>query len=125
MPRYVDGFVLSVPKKNLPAYKKMAAKAGKIWMEYGALEYVECVGDDLHIPKVFSFVDMAKPKAGETVCFSFIVFKSRAHRDAVNKKVMADPRLHCDENGEDASKKMPFDWKRMAYGGFQSIVDLS
>jgi len=119
MPRYVDGFVLSVPKRNLPAYKKMAAKAGKIWMEHGALEYVECVGEDLRIPKMYSFLDLAAPKAGETVCFSFIVYKSRAHRDAVNKKVMADERMH------EPPQKMPFDWKRMAYGGFQTIVDLS
>jgi uncharacterized protein YbaA (DUF1428 family) len=117
MPRYVDGFVLPVPKKNLAAYKKMAAKAGKIWMEYGALEYVECVGEDLHIAKVLSFVDQIKSKPGETICFSFIVYKSRAHRDAVNKKVMADERLH-------AFQEMPFDMKRMAYGGFQAIVDL-
>jgi uncharacterized protein YbaA (DUF1428 family) len=121
MPRYVDGFVFPVPKKNLAAYKKMAAKAGKIWMEHGALEYVECVGEDLKIPKMFSFLDLAKPKAGETICFSFIVYKSRKHRDDVNKKVMADPRLNeaCD------GKKMPFDFKRMAYGGFEAVVDLT
>jgi uncharacterized protein YbaA (DUF1428 family) len=120
MARYVDGFVLPVPKKNLAAYKKMAAKAGKIWMEYGALEYVECVGEDLRIPKVLSFIDQIQPKAGETVCFSFIVYKSRAHRDAVNKKVMADERMNAVCDG----KKMPFDFKRMAYGGFEAIVDL-
>jgi uncharacterized protein YbaA (DUF1428 family) len=119
MPRYVDGFVLPVPKKNLAAYKKMAAKGGKIWMEHGALQYVECVGEDLHIPKMLSFTDQIQSKAGETVCFSFIIYKSRAHRDAVNKKVMADPRLKA------MPKKMPFDWKRMAYGGFQAIVDLT
>ena len=119
MARYVDGFVLPVPKKNLAAYKKMAAKAGKIWMEYGALEYVECVGEDLHIPKMLSFTKQIQSKAGETVCFSFIAYKSRAHRDSVNKQVMADPRL------SKMVKKMPFDVKRMAYGGFQAIVDLS
>jgi uncharacterized protein YbaA (DUF1428 family) len=118
MARYVDGFVLSVPKKNVAAYRRMAQKAGKIWVEHGALQYCECVGDDLKIKGVLSFLEMAKPKAGETVMFSWIVYKSRAHRDRVNAKVMKDPRLKMPATG------MPFDHTRMAYGGFKTIVDL-
>ena len=116
--RYVDGFVLPVPKKNLPAYRRMAQLGGKIWREHGALEYRECVGDDLKTKMGIAFPRLAKVKSGETVCFSWIVYKSRAHRDKVNAKVMADPRLMkiCDP------KDMPFDCKRMAYGGFQVLV---
>lgn len=119
--KYVDGFVLSVPKKRLAEYKRIASKAGKIWMEHGALEYRECVGDDLNIKMMVPFPKMAKSKPGETVVFSWIVYKSRAHRDKVNAKVMQDPRIHklCDP------KDMPFDCKRMAYGGFKTLVDLS
>ena len=118
--RYVDGFVLSVPEKNLKAYRTMAQKAGKIWREHGALEYVEAVGDDLDVKFGLPFTKLAKPKPGEIVLFSFIVFKSRADRDKVNKKVMSDPRL----NEMMQSGEMPFDVKRMAYGGFKGLVDL-
>jgi uncharacterized protein YbaA (DUF1428 family) len=118
--RYVDGFVLPVPKKNLDAYKAMARKAGKIWKEYGALEYIECVADDVKPGKLTSFPQGVKLKPDELVVFSWIVFKSRAHRDRVNKKVMADPRL---ANMMDP-KAMPFDSKRMVYGGFKSLVEL-
>lgn len=117
---YVDGFVLPVPKNNLAAYKKMSQKAGKIWREHGALEYRECVGDDLQSEFGVPFPKTVKLKVGETVVFSWIVFKSRADRDRVNKKVMADPRLAAMMD----PKAMPFDTKRMVYGGFQSIVDL-
>ena len=119
MANFVDGYVLPVPKKNVPAYRRMAQKAGKVWREYGALEFRECVGDDLKTEKVKSFPDMIKPKRGETVFFSWIVFKSRAHRDSVNAKVMKDPRLAkmMDPKG------MPFDSKRMVYGGFKVVVD--
>lgn len=116
---YVDGFVLPVPKKNLPAYRRMSAKAGKIWREHGAIEYREAVGDDLKVKMGLPFSKLAKPKAGETVVFSWIVYKSRKHRDAVNKKVMSDKRLASMMEG----KAMPFDVKRMAYGGFNVIVD--
>jgi uncharacterized protein YbaA (DUF1428 family) len=91
--KYVDGYVLPVPKKNLAAYRRMAEKAGKVWREHGALEFRECVGEDLKTKKIKSFPSLVKPKRGETVMFSWIVFKSRAHRDAVNAKVMKDPRL--------------------------------
>jgi uncharacterized protein YbaA (DUF1428 family) len=91
--KYVDGYVLPVPKKNLVAYRRMAEKAGKIWREYGALEFRECVGDDLKVKMASSFLRTVKLKAGEAVVFSWIVFKSRAHRDSVNSKVMKDPRL--------------------------------
>ncbi len=115
---YVDGFVLPVPKKNLKAYFQMAKNAGKIWREHGALEYRECVGDDLKVKMGLPFPRLAKLKPGETVVFSWIVYKSRAHRDRVNAKVMKDPRMSgiCDE------KSMPFDVKRMAYGGFKVVV---
>jgi uncharacterized protein YbaA (DUF1428 family) len=116
--KYVDGYVLPVPKKNLPAYRRMAAKAGKVWREHGALQFRECVGEDLKTKKVKSFPNLVKPKPGETVVFSWIVFKSRAHRDAVNAKVMKDPRL-----AKMMAMKAPFDWKRMAYGGFELMVD--
>jgi uncharacterized protein YbaA (DUF1428 family) len=118
--RYVDGFVMAVPEKNLKVYRGIAQKAGKIWKEHGALEYIEAVGDDLDVKFGVSFVKLAKPKPGETVLFSFIVFKSRTHRDQVNKKVMSDPRM----NKMMGAGPMPFDLKRMAYGGFKTIVDL-
>lgn len=116
---YVDGFVLPVPKNNLAAYRKLARKAGKIWKEYGALEYVECVADDVKPGKTTSFPQAVKLKADEVVVFSWIVYKSRAHRDKVNKLVMADPWLKTMD-----PKTMPFDGKRMFWGGFKSIVSL-
>jgi len=117
---YVDGFLLVVPKKNLKTYKKIAQMAGRIWKKYGALEYFECVGDDLN-PKftVLKFPELVKTKPGEAVLFSFIIYKSKAHRNAVNKKVMKDPTM-SPENFKD--KPMPFDMKRMAYGGFKVLV---
>ena len=118
MARYVDGFVLPIPKKNVAAYRRIAQKAGKIWREHGALEYVECIADDVKPGKHTSFPQSVKLKAGEVVWFSFIVFKSRRHRDRVNAKVMADPRLKMDP------QSMPFDGKRMIYGGFETRVDL-
>jgi len=111
---YVDGFLIPVPKKQLGAYFRIAKKAGKIWREHGALDYKECAGDDLAIPGVASFSKTLKLKPGETVVFSWIVYKSRAHRDKVNAKVMADPRL-----SDMSPEKMPFDLKRMNYGGFK------
>ena len=118
--KYVDGFVLCVPKKNLKAYTKMAQMAGKVWKEHGALEYLECIGEDLKTPMGVPFPKLAKAKAGEIVVFSYIVYKSRAHRDKVNAKVMKDPRLN-EMCGKDMT--MPFDMKRMAYGGFKVIVN--
>ena len=117
---YVDGFVLAVPEKHLNVYRGIALKAGKIWMEHGALQYIEALGDDLDVKFGVSFLKTVKPKAGETVLFSFIVFKSRAHRDKVNAKVMSDPRM----NEMMAKAPMPFDVKRMTYGGFKVIVEL-
>jgi uncharacterized protein YbaA (DUF1428 family) len=118
MAHYVDGFVLVVSKKNVEAYRRMAAKAGKIWKEHGALEFRECVGDDLKPKGALPFGKVFKTKPNETIFFSYIVYKSRAHRDRVNAKVMKDPRLHAMPGG------MPFDPKRMAYGGFKALVDL-
>ncbi len=115
---YVDGYVLPVPKKNLATYRRMARKAGKIWREHGALEYRECVGDDLATKMAMPFTKPFKTKPGETVIFAWVVFKSRAHRDRVNAKVMSDPRL----GGPADIKSMPFDFKRMAYGGFRTLV---
>jgi uncharacterized protein YbaA (DUF1428 family) len=115
---YVDGFLLPVPKKNLAAYKKMARLGAEVWLKHGALEFRECVGDDLAVKGLMGFPEVVKPKAGETIMFSWIVFKSRAHRDAVNKLVMQDPALTG--TGE---KGMPFDCTRMAYGGFKVMVD--
>jgi uncharacterized protein YbaA (DUF1428 family) len=119
MARYVDGFVLPVPKKNVNAYRRMARKAGKIWREHGALEYRECVGDDLDVKMAMPFTRGIKVKPGETVVFAWIVYQSRAHRDRVNAKVMKDPRVAslCEP------KDMPFDTKRMLYGGFKTIVE--
>ncbi|WP_257447731.1 DUF1428 domain-containing protein [Archangium lipolyticum] len=118
--RYVDGFVLPVPKKNVQAYRRLARKAGKIWMEHGALEYIECVGDDVKPGKLTSFPQSVKLKPDETVVFSWIVYKSRAHRDRVNKKVMEDPRM---ATMMDPSAKI-LDSKRMVYGGFKALVAL-
>jgi uncharacterized protein YbaA (DUF1428 family) len=118
--RYVDGFVVAVPKKNLDAYKKMALKAGKVWIEHGALEFRECIAEDVKPGKVTSFPQAVKLKPDEVVAFSWIVYKSRADRDKVNKKVMEDPRLKGMMEGKD----MPFDGKRMIYGGFETLVSL-
>ena len=119
--RYVDGFVLAVPKKNLAAYKKIATKAGKVWKEHGALEYVEAVAEDVKPGKLTSFPQSVKLKPGEIVIFSWIVYKSRADRDRIMKKVMSDPRL---AKMMKDPKSMPFDGKRMIYGGFEVLVDL-
>jgi uncharacterized protein YbaA (DUF1428 family) len=119
MARYVDGFVLPVPKRNVDAYRRMARKAGKIWREHGALEYTECVADDVPMGKVTSFPRSVKLKRGETVVFAWIAFRSRAHRDRVNAKVMSDPRV-----ADMSAKAMPFDAKRMIYGGYEVIVDV-
>jgi uncharacterized protein YbaA (DUF1428 family) len=120
MAKYVDGFVLPVPRKNLQTYRRMARKAGSIWREHGALEFRECVGDDVKPGKLTSFPQSVRLKSGETVLFSWIVFKSRAHRDRVNAKVMKDPRLAAMMD----SKSMPFDAKRMIYGGFRVLVEI-
>ena len=117
---YVDGFVVPVPKRKLAAYRKMARKAGKIWLEYGALEFYECVADDVPYGKRTSFPRAVKIKPGETVIFSYIVYRSRKQRDSVNAKVMKDKRLGSMMD----MKNMPFDAKRMIYGGFKSIVAL-
>ena len=116
---YVDGFLLSVPKRKLPAYRRLSQAAGKVWREYGALEYRECVGDDLNMKMGVPFPRIAKAKSGEAVVFSWIVYKSRAHRDRVNARVMKDPRIT-----RTMRQPMPFDIKRMAYGGFTVLVDL-
>ena len=118
--RYVDAFVLPVPEKNLKAYQAIAQKAGKIWREHGAVEYIEAAGDDLVVQMGVSFTKLMKPKPGETVVVSFIAYKSRKHRDQVNAKVMADPRM----NKIMGKAAMPFDMKRMVYGGFKTLVDL-
>ena len=119
MSQYIDGFVLSVPKGKLAAYKKIAKKAGKIWREHGALEYRECVGDDMKVKGMVAFPKLAKSKSGEVVIFAYARFESRKHRDAANKKIMADPRLAA-MGGEVSAI---FDCKRMAYGGFKTIVE--
>ena len=116
---YIDGFVVPVPKKNLAAYKRMAQKAGKVWKEYGALSYRECVAEDVKKGKLTSFPQSVKLKPGEVVVFSWITYKSRADRDAILKKVMADKRLA----GMMDAKDMPFDAKRMIYGGFETLVE--
>ncbi len=122
---YVDGFVFTVAKKNLAAYRAMARLGAKMWMKNGAIDYVECVGDDLvpkkgmSVPGGTSFIKMNKPKANEIVCFSYITFKSKAHRDAVNAKVMKDPLMN---DPKFTKMPMPFDMKRMAYGGFKVVV---
>ena len=117
--QYVDGYVLPVPRKNLQTYRRLAQKAGKVWRDHGAIEFRECAGDDLKVKWGVPFPRRIKAKRGETVVFSWIVFKSRAHRDRVNAKVMKDPRLAkmMDEG------PMPFDVKRMVYGGFKILVN--
>jgi uncharacterized protein YbaA (DUF1428 family) len=117
---YVDGFVVPVPKKSLAAYRKMARKAGKIWIEHGALEVRENVADDVKPGKLTSFPQAVKLKADEVVVFSWIVYKSRRERDRINKKVMADPRLASMMD----PKALPFDGKRMFWGGFKGLVEL-
>ncbi len=118
MPRYVDGFVLPIPKKNIPAYRRIAQQAGKIWIEHGALQYCECAGDDLDVQGMVPFSTTVPLKRGETVVFAWILYKSKAHRNKVNAQVMKDPRL------AKMPKKMPFDMKRMVYGGFSVLVDM-
>ena len=117
---YVDGFIVPVPRKKLQAYRNMARKAGKVWREHGAIEFRECVADDVKVGKRTSFPRSVKLKAGETVFFSYIVYKSEADRNRVNKKVMKDKRLASMMD----PKGMPFDAKRMIYGGFKVVVDL-
>jgi len=119
MPHYIDGFVVPVPKAKMAAYRSLARKASKIWKEYGALEYVECFADDVSPGKVTSFPRSVKLKAGETVVFAYIVYKSRADRNRINSQVMKDPRMANMHN-----EKMPFDGKRMFWGGFQAFVEL-
>jgi uncharacterized protein YbaA (DUF1428 family) len=118
MAHYVDGFVIPLPKKNVNVYRRMAQKAGKIWRDHGTLEFRECVGEDLNVKMGMPFPRGLKAKPAETVLFSYIVFKSRAHRDRVNAKVMKDPRL-----AKIMKSPMPFDVKRMLYGGFKTIVE--
>jgi uncharacterized protein YbaA (DUF1428 family) len=118
MPHYVDGYVLPVPKKKLKAYFALAKKAGAVWRDHGALEYRECVGDDLKVKWGPTFPKQMKLKAGETVVFSWVVFKSRAHRDRVNASAMKDPRL------AGLMKDIPFDGKRVLFGGFVAVVTL-
>ena len=115
--QYVDGFVLSVPKNRLAAYKRIATKASEVWREHGAIDYFECVGNDLKVPVGVPFNRIAKTKANEVVVFAWITYKSKAHRNQVNKKVMQDPRLAAM-----MGKEMPFDHKRMSYGGFKVLV---
>lgn len=116
--KYIDGFVIPISKKNIAAYQRIAKKASKVWLEHGALDYRECVGDDLDVKFGIPFPKLTKAKQGETVVLAYIVYKSRAHRDKVNAKVMKDPRINamCDP------KNMPFDCKRMTFGGFQTLV---
>lgn len=118
---YVDGFVIPVPQDKLDAYRKIARKAGAVWREHGALEYRECVADDVKPGKLTSFPQAVKLKPGEVVAFSWIVYKSRRDRDRINKKVMADPRLADMMNDP---KSMPFDMKRMFFGGFKTFVEI-
>lgn len=116
--QYVDGFVLTIPEDRIADYKKIATKAGKIWREHGALEYRECIADDMDVEMGIPFPKLSKARPGEVVVFAWIVYKSKADRNKVNKKVMSDERLQCmDPN------TMPFDCKRMTYGGFKILVD--
>ena len=116
---YVDGFVLPVPRKHLETYRRVARRAGRVWRDHGALEYRECVGDDLKVKKVVQFPKSVRARKGETVVLAWIVFKSRAHRDRVNARVMKDPRIAKMME----PKSMPFDHKRMVYGGFKVLVE--
>lgn len=117
---YIDGFIIPVAKKHVPAYLRIARKAGKVWKDHGALEYVECVGEDLKVKMGRPFTKLTKSKPGETVIFSYIVYKSRAHRDRVNAKAMKDPRLEAMME----PSAMPFDVRRMTYGGFEAKVEM-
>lgn len=124
MAKYIDGFVLVVPNKNFAAYRRMAQEGARIWLKYGALDYKECAGDDMRpnmggMSPALTFPKMIKAGKNETVWFSFIVYKSKAHRDQVNKKVMA----HMNKNEKKYNMPMPFDMKRFAYGGFKVVVD--
>ena len=116
---YVDGFVVPVPRKNLTAYRRLSQKAGKVWREYGAIDYKECVGDDVKVGKLTSFPQSVKLKPGEVVVFSWITYKSRAQRDRINAMVMKDPRLADMMD----PKSLPFDAKRMFFGGFKIFVE--
>ena len=116
---YVDGFVLAVPRRKLATYRRISRAAGKVWLEHGALEYRECAGDDLNVKSGVPFPTLAKARAGETVVFSWIVYKSRASRDRVVARVMKDPRIV-----KSMKEPMPFDAKRMSYGGFRLLVDM-
>lgn len=120
MARYVDGFVVPVPKRNIDAYRRLSRKAGRVWREHGALEYIECIADDVKPGRYTSFPQAVKLKPDEVVWFSWIVFKSRRDRDRVNARVMKDPRLASMMD----PKAMPFDGKRMIYGGFKMAVRL-
>ena len=117
---YVDGFVVPVPRKKLAAYRRLSQKAGKVWREYGAIDYRECVGDDVKVGKLTSFPQSVKLKPGEVVVFSWITYKSRAQRDRINSKVMKDPRLADMMD----PKSLPFDAKRMFFGGFKIFVEV-
>lgn len=116
--KYVDGFVLPVPRRKVAAYLKLAKVAGKVWRDHGAIDYVECIADDVKKGKLTSFPQSVKLKPGEVVFFSWVTYKSRSHRDKVMKKVMSDPRLEC------AFNELPFDGKRMFWGGFKPLVKL-
>ena len=118
MPKYVDGYVIPVPKRNLAAYRRMARWGSRLWRDHGALDYCECVGDDLDVKMGLPFPRGLKIKRGETVVFSWITYKSRTHRDQVTKKVLKDPRM-----AKMAGMRMPFDAKRMLYGGFKVMVE--
>jgi uncharacterized protein YbaA (DUF1428 family) len=120
MSHYVDGFVVPVPRNSVDAYRRMAEQAGKVWIEHGALQFWECLGDDVKPGKVTSFPQSVQLKDDEVVVFSWIVYRSREERDAINKKVMEDPRLKDMMD----PKNMPFDGMRMFFGGFKSIVEL-
>lgn len=115
---YADGYVIPIPKKSVKTYQKIAAKAGKVWKDHGALDYKECVGDDLSVKWGLPFPKAMKLKKNETVIFAWVVYKNKAHRNKVNAAVMKDPRINEAMNGQ----KMPFDTKRMVYGGFNVIV---
>jgi uncharacterized protein YbaA (DUF1428 family) len=119
MSKYVDGFVIPVPKEKIEAYKAIATQASKVWKDHGALEYRECVLEDNVTKDILPFTKLAGTQEGETVVFAYITYQSRAHRDEVNAKVMADPRI----NEMCGSEGMPFDCARMAYGGFETIVE--
>lgn len=120
MAKYVDGFLLPLPIKNIPAYKKMASIGRKVWLKHGALDYKECIGEDMKKNKwSLSFTQVVKLKKGETLVFAYIVFKSRKHRDQVNAKVMKDPEM---DPGNYKDSEIPFDMKKMAYSGFEVIV---